>query len=52
MLVVQLQINHESLPKERLSECEAITQHLVLLVITPNMVITNTNRITPRTINH
>ena len=36
MLGVQLQINHESLPKERkiLSECEARGQNLVLLVMT------------------
>ena len=36
MLGVQLQINHESLPKERkiLSECEARGQNLVILVMT------------------
>ena len=36
MLGVQLQINYESLPKERkiLSECEARGQNLVLLVMT------------------
>ena len=35
MLGVQLQINHESLPKERkiLSECEGRGQDLVLLVM-------------------
>ena len=36
MLGVQLQIYHESLPKERkiLSECEARGQNLVILVMT------------------
>ena len=41
MLRVQLQINHESLPKERkiLSECEARGQNLVLLVMTSDLSV-------------
>ena len=41
MLGVQLQINHESLPKERkiLSECEARGQNLVVLVMTSDLSV-------------